>query len=50
LAPEPGLRWTAGDGAIDVRGVAVVELRLAPIALLFHHADRREHAPATRAA
>jgi hypothetical protein len=37
LAPEPGLRWTTGDGAIDVRGATVLELGSAEMPRLRYH-------------
>jgi hypothetical protein len=42
-AAEPGLRWTDGEGAIDVAGVGVVELCLARSVLRYHvRTDRRQ--------
>jgi hypothetical protein len=37
---EPGLRWTDGTAAIDVRAVTVVELRLARLLPRYHAAGR----------
>jgi hypothetical protein len=49
-AAEPGLRWTAGDAAIDVRGARGVEIALAPGLLRYAVPSRLSSAARLRAA